>query len=743
MTRSRMLAALATTLLILPLPGAAPVAAQSDPVYYLPAPAGTTLTVLPPIASSLSQPEAIDFGAVVGGSFPVVAARGGTVIGVRTDVPDGGCPYTGQAEPPACWTEVNRVLIDHGDGTSALYMHLMQGGSPVAIGQPIEIGTPLGMAGLSGWSSGMRLRFQVQATPSAAELAQPGGFLGPALPVSFSDPDVLAESLDGRVAVDGSYISGNPGSDTPGFTFPPATAPPGTLPPDSHPPDTGPIGYGTPVARPLDLPARVPWADGVDLRLNVSPDDAEDGHGLEVAAPYDEPDLAVYPLFGGRVLYAGCATGSSAGLGRVVVVEREAGGSTYQAVHAHLDSIEPQFLVDPAPDATIDTPIGRMGSSVTDAFGSCDASDGGDSRLSVILLRDAYVTLDGVISDGRSVDPEPLLGDGLYEGFAWWRGPLTAAEVEETVGDPRIQWGMGVVRDGAHVAFGDPVTLVARVRDRVDVREVRFTAYYPEWPDPRQAARSDGFDARRDWRILAVCRPPGMQGEPPTTRGCRWDGTETDALVTFRWDPTLDERVRSVPWLPAAQPAITATSGDCVPVTLGAEVVDVAGYRAAVDTSRPVRACDQGAADVGRVAYLDPPSPPPAPRNVELQVLYGKHRCPHGGVEAECTWPWRLTWDDVDGETGYKIYSVNTTWFFARDPAECIVVRKTEPKLLATLPADTTARNGEFQPEGSGTWRDPRVSGSTYLVTAFNAAGESRPGSTQEQWYEEVPDCLF
>jgi hypothetical protein len=143
-----------------------------------------------------------------------VAARAGTIIAARHDVPEGQCPYAGQPTAPACWSEVDHVLVDHGDGTSALYLHLAPADPPVSVGQVVETGTPLRTAGSSGRSSGVHLHFQVQDTPSAATLAQPGGFLGTAFPFAFADPDVLAKAPDGHLVEGTTYVSGNPGTGT-------------------------------------------------------------------------------------------------------------------------------------------------------------------------------------------------------------------------------------------------------------------------------------------------------------------------------------------------------------------------------------------------------------------------------------------------------------------------------------------------------------------------------------------------
>ena len=66
---------------------------------------------------------------------------------------------------PACWREVDYVLIDHGDGTSGLYLHLRPGSVLVRSGDVVTVGQPLAQAGASGWTDRSGLQFQVQSTP--------------------------------------------------------------------------------------------------------------------------------------------------------------------------------------------------------------------------------------------------------------------------------------------------------------------------------------------------------------------------------------------------------------------------------------------------------------------------------------------------------------------------------------------------------------------------------------------------
>jgi murein DD-endopeptidase MepM/ murein hydrolase activator NlpD len=125
----------------------------------------------------------------------VLAARGGRVSMVRTDERMGGCDsaFGGRA---------NYILIDHGDGTSALYLHIDYKGALVREGILVAQGDAIAYSGSSGLSCGdggwasSHLHFQVQRTV-------PGQWWSDTIPVTFDD-------LRGGVLVTGrSYTSGN------------------------------------------------------------------------------------------------------------------------------------------------------------------------------------------------------------------------------------------------------------------------------------------------------------------------------------------------------------------------------------------------------------------------------------------------------------------------------------------------------------------------------------------------------
>jgi murein DD-endopeptidase MepM/ murein hydrolase activator NlpD len=125
----------------------------------------------------------------------VLAARGGRVSMVRADQRMGGCDsaFSGRA---------NYVLIDHGDGTSALYLHidyrgaLVQEGALVAQGDAIAYSGSSGLScGGGGWA-GPHLHFQVQRTV-------PGKWWSETIPIAFDE-------LKGNKLVTGKgYVSAN------------------------------------------------------------------------------------------------------------------------------------------------------------------------------------------------------------------------------------------------------------------------------------------------------------------------------------------------------------------------------------------------------------------------------------------------------------------------------------------------------------------------------------------------------
>jgi len=134
----------------------------------------------------------------------VVAARSGKVTMVREDSNSGGCS-------PAFSPAANYVVIDHGDGTSALYLHLAHDGVTVKPGDIVDQGDPIAVSGETGLTCsdadngpGPHLHFQVQRSDLERPLTQ-------SLPVAFDD----IGSGRGVPRQGASYASGNFGRGQP------------------------------------------------------------------------------------------------------------------------------------------------------------------------------------------------------------------------------------------------------------------------------------------------------------------------------------------------------------------------------------------------------------------------------------------------------------------------------------------------------------------------------------------------
>jgi hypothetical protein len=146
--------------------------------YVLPYPVGVTHSVdLSNCSGSyhsagLPDEFAIDFAMPIG--TVITASRGGTVVQVEESGVDGDFPN-------------NLVVVDHGDGTFAQYMHLTENGALVSIGATVSSGDTLGHSGATGLAGYPHLHFVV----SGGDWPWPYG----SVPVTFSNTDANPRSL--------------------------------------------------------------------------------------------------------------------------------------------------------------------------------------------------------------------------------------------------------------------------------------------------------------------------------------------------------------------------------------------------------------------------------------------------------------------------------------------------------------------------------------------------------------------
>lgn len=189
-----------------------PGGSEESPVY--PAPPGYLLPWEGGQIHSVTQGEETGFthNGVAAYAFDfdlsyttVVAARSGKVAMVREDSNQGGCSSFYAASS-------NYVVIDHGDGTAGLYLHLAYDSAQVAVGQEVRQGEPIAISGETGVTCsgetgldpGAHLHFQVQQFVE-------GKYFTQSQPIAFDD----IPTNNGVPVYGHSYVSGNYGPGKP------------------------------------------------------------------------------------------------------------------------------------------------------------------------------------------------------------------------------------------------------------------------------------------------------------------------------------------------------------------------------------------------------------------------------------------------------------------------------------------------------------------------------------------------
>jgi uncharacterized protein (TIGR03382 family) len=132
------------------------VPAEAVPQLRLPFPCGQTYQVTQDHNGGSHTGKgawAWDFGIGVGGV--VTAPADGTIRLVRDDSTTHCCDS-------ACANDANYVVLDFGDGTEALFLHLNANSSRVSVGDTVRQGDPIAEVGNSGWVCGTHLHFQIQ-----------------------------------------------------------------------------------------------------------------------------------------------------------------------------------------------------------------------------------------------------------------------------------------------------------------------------------------------------------------------------------------------------------------------------------------------------------------------------------------------------------------------------------------------------------------------------------------------------
>ena len=111
----------------------------------------------------------------------VLAARPGVVIAFRDDSNKGG-------NSPDFKDDANDVVISHGDGTYADYVHLKFNGVLVKLGQHVALHQAIGLSGSTGWSTRPHLHFGLFRVISGEKLES--------LPFKMQTPRGVVKQLE-------------------------------------------------------------------------------------------------------------------------------------------------------------------------------------------------------------------------------------------------------------------------------------------------------------------------------------------------------------------------------------------------------------------------------------------------------------------------------------------------------------------------------------------------------------------
>ncbi len=124
-------------------------------VYRLPFAKGSKFLLIQAYNSKMSHRNELSLDFKMKKGSKVCAARGGVVIAVKEDSNVGGLKdeYLSQG---------NHIIIQHEDGSRAMYWHLQNNGALVNVGDSVIKGQLIGYSGNTGYTAFPHLHFQVQ-----------------------------------------------------------------------------------------------------------------------------------------------------------------------------------------------------------------------------------------------------------------------------------------------------------------------------------------------------------------------------------------------------------------------------------------------------------------------------------------------------------------------------------------------------------------------------------------------------
>jgi murein DD-endopeptidase MepM/ murein hydrolase activator NlpD len=150
--------------------------------YILPWPTGKSYVLNNSYCLPTGHREQQAYDFLIPISDPIIASRAGVVRAVKEDSPDDGQGSTH-----------NHVMIEHADGTVGFYAHLKQMGVLVSVGENVEAGQNIALAGHSGTTDVVHLHF---------------GVYGSWPPVEGDDRAINFNNMEGPVDCRGGLVNG-------------------------------------------------------------------------------------------------------------------------------------------------------------------------------------------------------------------------------------------------------------------------------------------------------------------------------------------------------------------------------------------------------------------------------------------------------------------------------------------------------------------------------------------------------
>jgi murein DD-endopeptidase MepM/ murein hydrolase activator NlpD len=124
-------------------------------IYFLPYAKGSRFLLIQAYNSKFSHEKELSLDFKMKQGSKICAAREGVVTAIKEDSDVGGLK-------DEYYNQGNHIIIEHSDGSVAMYWHLKKDGVLVNVGDTIQKGQHIGYSGNTGYTAFAHLHFQVQ-----------------------------------------------------------------------------------------------------------------------------------------------------------------------------------------------------------------------------------------------------------------------------------------------------------------------------------------------------------------------------------------------------------------------------------------------------------------------------------------------------------------------------------------------------------------------------------------------------